>query len=235
MEKEKVSVIIPTRNRFKCLLNAIESVKNQTYENIEIIVINNCSIQKDYYTFDFKNTFGENVYIINIPKKLSGENLRNIGMMIASGEYIAFLDDDNYYLPKKIEKQILHMNNNDCLISCTEAFEGLDSYKPNISYNKMHYEGVHWKAIKNKFKNNLKLLYDMYENDINIWDHESIRIHNCVIRSSVIIKKDLIKMVGYFPLNVRSGDWEYWKKIIKNTKCVYLREPLTYYTSKHND
>ena len=50
---EKVSVIIPTYNRFKYLLNAIESVKNQNYKNIEIIIVNDCSIQKEYYNYDF--------------------------------------------------------------------------------------------------------------------------------------------------------------------------------------
>ena len=45
---EKVSVIIPSYNRFKFLLNAIDSVKNQSYKNIEIIVINDCSIEKEY-------------------------------------------------------------------------------------------------------------------------------------------------------------------------------------------
>ena len=49
----KVSVIIPTYNRFKNLLNAIKSVKNQTYKNIEIIVINDCSTQKEYSEIDF--------------------------------------------------------------------------------------------------------------------------------------------------------------------------------------
>ena len=48
---EKVSVIIPTFNRFKYLLNTIESVKKQTYNNLEIIVVNDKSIQKEYYNY----------------------------------------------------------------------------------------------------------------------------------------------------------------------------------------
>ena len=51
---EKVSVIIPTFNRFKYLLNTIESVKNQTYTNLEIIVINDRSSQPEYYNYDWK-------------------------------------------------------------------------------------------------------------------------------------------------------------------------------------
>ena len=49
----KVSVIVPTYNRFKYVLNTIESVKNQTYKNIEIIVVNDCSTVEDYYKYSW--------------------------------------------------------------------------------------------------------------------------------------------------------------------------------------
>ena len=49
-----VSVIIPTFNRFKYLLNTIKSVKEQTYNNIEIIVVNDCSTEKEYYEYNWK-------------------------------------------------------------------------------------------------------------------------------------------------------------------------------------
>ena len=52
---DKVSVIIPTYNRFKYLLNTIESVKKQTYTNLEIIVINDKSTQKEYYEYDWNS------------------------------------------------------------------------------------------------------------------------------------------------------------------------------------
>ena len=48
---DKVSVIIPTYNRFNYLLNTINSVKNQTYSNIEIIVVNDCSLEIEYYKY----------------------------------------------------------------------------------------------------------------------------------------------------------------------------------------
>jgi len=50
---EKVSVIIPTFNRFKFVLNAINSIKSQTYTNIEIIVVNDCSTEKEYYEYNW--------------------------------------------------------------------------------------------------------------------------------------------------------------------------------------
>ena len=50
---DKVSVIIPTFNRFKYVLNTIKSIQEQTYKNIEIILVNDCSTQKEYYEYNF--------------------------------------------------------------------------------------------------------------------------------------------------------------------------------------
>ena len=60
---EKVSVIIPTFNRFKYLLNTIESVKKQTYNNLEIIVVNDKSTQKEYYNYDWSE---KNITILHL-------------------------------------------------------------------------------------------------------------------------------------------------------------------------
>jgi glycosyltransferase involved in cell wall biosynthesis len=69
---EKVSVIIPTFNRFKFLLNAIESIKSQTYTNIEIIVINDCSTEKEYYEYDWSNSDINMIYLDENTKKIFG-------------------------------------------------------------------------------------------------------------------------------------------------------------------
>ena len=243
---DKVSVIIPTYNRFKYLLNAIRSVKEQTYKNIEVIVVNDCSTQEEYYTFDFKKEFGDNVYITNLPINsrktfgniCGGGNSRNIGMMLASGSYIAFLDDDDYFLPTKIEKQVKAMKEKNCSISCTEAYGGNGPYNSDSTYRVWHYQGMHWDDLKSIFTtNNRKQLLDkMYENDINIWGEEEINIHNCTCGgASIMMKKELIKHAGYFPLKSYAEDWAYWKEIIKYSKCVFIREPLTYIDCNHGD
>ena len=62
----KVSVIIPTYNRFKYLLNAIESVVNQTHKDIEVIVVNDCSTEEEYYSFDFNSSLTTSNYLKSI-------------------------------------------------------------------------------------------------------------------------------------------------------------------------
>ena len=107
---EKVSVIIPTYNRFNFVLNTIKSVKEQTYSNIEIIVVNDCSAEKEYYEYDWNEN---NIIIIHLEqnsKQMFGyvctNFVRNKGIERSSGTYIAFCDDDDIWLPNKIEKQI---------------------------------------------------------------------------------------------------------------------------------
>ena len=99
MEEDKVSVVIATYNRFSYLMNAIQSVKNQTYKNVEIIVINDCSVQKEYYEYDFS---ANGIKIIHLEKNSKeihgfacpGGYQRNFGIGIATGKYIAFCDEN---------------------------------------------------------------------------------------------------------------------------------------------
>ena len=102
---DKVSVIIPTYNRFNYLLNTIESIKQQTYKNIEIIVVNDCSTEKEYYLYDWNK---HNIIIKHLEKNSKNRFgyacagfVRNKGIELATGKYIAFCDDDDIWFPKK--------------------------------------------------------------------------------------------------------------------------------------
>ena len=98
---DKVSVIIPTYNRFKYLLNTIKSVKAQTYLNIEIIVVNDKSIQKEYYDYDWESNNIKIIHLEKNSKEIFGYAcagfVRNKGIELSSGKYIAFCDDDDIW------------------------------------------------------------------------------------------------------------------------------------------
>jgi len=119
-----VSVIIPTYNSAKYIAEAIDSVLAQTYENFEIITIDDGST--DNTEEMLKPYMGKITYI----RKENGgpASARNRGIEISKGEFIAFLDADDVWLPQKLEKQMNFMRNNpDIDIICTAVSDYRDS------------------------------------------------------------------------------------------------------------
>lgn len=116
-----VTVVIPTYKRgVKYLSRAVESVKKQTYDNIEIIVIDDSP--NDYEDREAVGQYMETVTTDRIhyfknETNLGGSLARNKGILLAKGEYITFLDDDDEYMPMKIEKQIAFMEETGCDLS----------------------------------------------------------------------------------------------------------------------
>lgn len=103
-EKGKVSAVIITRNREELLKKAIDSVINQTYNNLEIIVVDDGSTDE---TKKLCSTYLNLIYIYIPPEEhKNGNYARNLGIKKSSGEYVAFLDDDDEWLEDKIEKQV---------------------------------------------------------------------------------------------------------------------------------
>ena len=229
-----VTAIIPTYNRFTYLLKAVESVKNQTYKNIEIIIVNDGSSQEEYYKHKFDGCIVVNMDI-NTKKRFGhaspGGFQRSIGMKIATGKYIAFLDDDDYWLPNKIEKQLEAMKKHDYLMSCTESYFGNGLYNPNTSYKTWN-KDRHLAIIKNIYgrKNKGHLMTQGFP---QTWDEEFLQVHNCCIASSVMIERSIINKIGYFSNQLWAPDYEYWLRVIKHTNCAYLSEPVMYYDVGH--
>lgn len=104
-----VSVIIPTYRRAEKLSRAIISVLNQTYKEIELFVIND-NDPNDTYSEELKQIIGSfkdsRLKLIEQKKHTNGAVARNLGIKRAKGEYIAFLDDDDYWVENKIEEQV---------------------------------------------------------------------------------------------------------------------------------
>ena len=105
-----VSVVIPTYKRPNYLVRAIESVLNQTYSNVEVLVVddNNPGTEARIETEDIMKQFRENsrVKYIKHEKNKNGSAARNTGARASNGEYVAFLDDDDEYTPIRIETML---------------------------------------------------------------------------------------------------------------------------------
>ncbi|HTO36141.1 MAG TPA: glycosyltransferase family 2 protein [Flavobacterium sp.] len=123
-----VSVVITTHNRYKILEDAIKSVLNQTVKDIECIVVDDASsdLTQEHYERDSRI-----LYLRIEAKNSKGANhARNVGVVKAQGDYIAFLDDDDVWLPQKIEKQLaIFKQHPESVLYCGRRFEKKTSNK----------------------------------------------------------------------------------------------------------
>lgn len=116
-----VSVIIPTyKRKLDFVSKALQSVLNQTYPNIEIVVIDD-SPDDFPYRDEIKGYIDgletDKILYIRNEKNLGGSLSRNVGINAAHGDYITFLDDDDEFMSQKVEKQLNFMLENDCDLS----------------------------------------------------------------------------------------------------------------------
>jgi len=107
MKSDLVSVIIPTKDRPELLLRAVHSVLAQTYQNIEIIIVDDGSSQPFSIAID-----DPRIKLLVNSVSLGGAAARNIGLRTARGDFICLLDDDDYYLPNKIDVQLSFLKEN---------------------------------------------------------------------------------------------------------------------------
>ena len=204
--QNSISVIIPVFNRAKLIYRSINSVINQTYPVNEIIVIDDGS--KDG-TYDLvKRDFPQVILIYQENKGVS--NARNVGIKLAKSKWIAFLDSDDEWLPKKVEKQINLLNT-------------------NFSYKICHTDEV-W--IRNQIRVNPMKKHRKYGGEIY---NKCLPL--CVISpSSIIIHKDIFNDVGLFDESLPvCEDYDMWLRICSKYSVLYLDQELINKFGGHDD
>lgn len=205
---ELVSVIIPTYKRSSMLDRAINSCLEQSYKELEVIVIddNNPDSQYRVDTAKFMSQYSENprVRYVEMPKNLGGVAARNMGISVAKGSYIAFLDDDDYFFEKKTEKQLNFMIDNN-----------LDaSFTANEFYNETKQRIIDTRTYDN---------FDEYDDVFKFHLVEMI-----VGTQTFMYKKDVLDAIGGFT-EVSAGQEYYlmYKTLQAGYKVGCLNEALT--------
>ena len=200
MEKEKVSIIVPMYNAEKFIGKTIESVLSQTYENWEMLIMNDVSTDNSLAVASEFVKKDKRIKIVNTEKNVGVVKGRNFLIELASGKYIAFLDSDDYWRSEKLEKQINFMKEKNASISCTEYMRVRENgekinevvIKSEISYTDM---------LKNNYLGCLTVMYD----------------------AEKIGKR-------YFKELEKNEDYVLWLEIVKDVKTIYgLKESLAYY------
>ena len=121
MKPELVSVIMPTYNASKFLADSIESVLNQTYTNLELLITDDCSSDD---TISILKEFAQRdkrVKVKYLRSNVGPAIARNRSIERAKGRYIAFCDCDDRWMPNKLELQIAHMRKHDCAL-CSSSY-----------------------------------------------------------------------------------------------------------------
>ena len=187
----KVTVIMPAYNAAETIGDSIESVLRQTYENWELIVVDDCSTDN---TFEIAKLYSNtNIKLLSLDENKGASAARNLGVREASGEYIAFLDSDDLWLPKKLEIQIkYHLANPSYMISHTAFVEFHDNKRGRKLWRQRLV------STKRKRGNLLPLLY----------------YNNIVATLTVMIRKTLFIDVGGFDVRIHgSEDLDLWLRI----------------------
>ena len=143
IKKPYVDVILPNYNKSEYLKEAINSVVNQTYKNWILYIIDDHSNDNSKKIIDeFSNL--KNIKIFKLKKNKGPSFCRNLAMRISKSKYISFIDSDDAWLPKKLEKQIFFMEKNDLTFTYTDYTPFLEDRRGKIVKKKT--------AIKNHFE-----------------------------------------------------------------------------------
>jgi len=202
----KVSVIIPTFNRFKLISRAIDSVLSQTIKPFEIIVVDDGS--SDNTSTFIKNNY-KSVKLIK-QNNLGVSKARNVGIKNSSGNWIALLDSDDEWKNNKLEVQIKSLSEYDYYSVC-------------------HTNEI-W--IRNGIRVNQKKRHQKYGGDIFDKCLDICRISP----SSIIFKKNIINEVGWFDEGLSiCEDYDLWLRITANYKILFIDEPLINKYGGHSD
>ena len=205
--KYKISVVIPTLNRINTLQRALDSVINQTYKPAEIIVVDNGSSDG---TLKFLREQYPKITILT-EKKIGVSSSRNKGIKKSINQWIALLDSDDAWHPRKLEIQT----------------SMLDSALKE--YNLIHTDEVWFRNNKhiNQMKKHKKQGGYIFERCLSLC---------CISPSSVLFKKNILDKVGLFDESLPvCEDYDMWLKICSSEEVLFAQDKLTYKYGGHKD
>lgn len=198
----KVSVIIPAYNMADLTVRTVESVLKQTYENIEVIVIDDGSTDNTRerlasYTDRIKYIYKENG---------GACSARNMGIRLATGDYIGLLDCDDMYLPHKIEKSVNYLEKH-----------------PDFGF-------VHTPVYFIDENDTILRLYALPESRSTGWIVKKLLSRNFICNSTSVIRRSCFEKTGLFDEALFThADWDISLRLAEKYKVGYISTPFTYY------
>lgn len=203
-----VSIIIRTRNRLTLLEQAIESVCNQTYQNIEIIVVNDGGEDVTAVLNSFRLQC-KNVRLIDLEKNHGRSRAANVGIKAANGEFIAFLDDDDLYFTDGIAKVISPMLANNFA----------------VAYGKVVYAHYDFQSMK-RLDDTLTYIYEVP------FSYELLLVENFIPLNALLFRRYIFDNCGFFDESLElNEDWCLLLKIAEIYHFEFIPEFIAEYRS----
>lgn len=198
-----VSVIVPVYNRENLVSETIQSILAQTYEPIEIILINDGSTDSSLSILrKFETRFPDQIRVINQANQ--GQTIaRNNGIRVARGEYIAFLDSDDLWLPNKLERQI-------------PLFE--------------HGVGLVYSGIEVIDEQGRVIRAEPADKRITGEIYPKLLVNNRMTGGTVVVTAEALKNVGTFSTEFKAAEnWDLWLRVCKVYEARVVPDPLIKY------
>lgn len=204
-EQVLVSVLIPCFNAEKYVEDAVRSIMTQTYENLEIVLIDDCSTDGTPQILDRLKETDDRIKVYRNEENLKLIKTLNKGLELCSGEYIARMDSDDISFPTRIEKQVNFLNE-------------------NVDYGIVSAMFFTFKNLDGK-----KNLY------INPSTNEELRafllFKSGICHPAVMMRRSLFTELSFRFEDeyLHVEDYALWSKVMYKTKLANLNEPLLYY------
>jgi len=205
---EKVSIIIPAYNKDELTVRTVKSVLDQSYPNIEIIVVDDGSTDR---TKELLSVFGNRIRYIY--KQNGGAcGARNLGIRESSGQYVGFLDCDDLYMEKKVE-------------------QGIGFLREHPQYGYVHTDAYfidRQDNIVGQYRNNKAKRFQG-------WISQRLILGNFVCNSTVLVRRFCLEKAGFFDEEIFTpADWDMWMRLAEIQKAGYIDQPLTKYRVTDN-
>ena len=212
MENPLVTVIVVSYNHSKYIQENLDSIKNQTYKNIQLILGDDAS--SDNSAEVFSNWLKDNIYtaVTNFhPKNTGLATMLNECIELAEGKYIKIIAADDYLHPESIELCVHALEHSDEEFGMvfTDFWTVDDNNKPVDFF--LNYE--------NK---------DFFNPDNSLKDDQLVK-YNCIIAPTVLMKKKTLLATGKYDPSILLEDHDRWLKINAINKILFINKKLTYY------
>jgi glycosyltransferase involved in cell wall biosynthesis len=210
-EKPLVSVIMPNYNKERFIAEAIRSIQNQTYGNLELIIVDDVSTDGSLKTIKRAAAGDSRIKIFSQPRNMGAASARNTGLKNSRGDCIGFCDSDDIWLPEKLDIQVRALKRN-----------------PGIDV--VHGDSVIIDAAGNLTGEKFSSIYATEKRNKNGFIFNDLIRSNYISTSTVLLKRTCIENLVLFPENIKwLEDWIYMLRLANRHMFLYLREPVVKY------